>query len=154
MQKRPHASDQLSLLEWEPPEPVTRFPDAQVRAATLAGKVAKGVSLALKDSEHPRGEIARRMSDFLGDEVSKFMLDAYASEARADHIINVVRFISLIHATGDRRLLEMIAEMFGWSVIERRYLPLIELAAVRDQEDRLRRQREALHRQARAGGAL
>lgn len=154
MARRPHAPGQMNLLDWAPPEPVVRFPEAQVRAATLAGTVAKGVSLALKDSAHPRAEIARRMSDFLGDEVSKFMLDAYASEARADHIINVVRFVALVHATGDRRLLEMIAEMFGWSVIERRYLPLIELAAVRDQEDRLRRQREALHRQARAGGAL
>ena len=82
------------------------------------------------------------------------MLDAYASEARREHAIPVTRLIALMHATGDRRLLQLIAEPLGWAVIERRYLPMIELAAVQDQRDELAKRADALRRAARAGGAL
>jgi hypothetical protein len=89
-----------------------------------------------------------------GEEVSKNMLDAYASEAREEHVINVVRFIALIHATQDRRLLEIVAEMFGWTVIERRYLRLIDLASLQEQQDEFRRRADATRRQAKSEGLL
>ena len=63
------------------------------------------------------------------------MIDAYASIARDDHVISTPRFMALLQVTADRRLLELLAEPAGWAVIERRYLPLIELAAVRERED-------------------
>lgn len=157
MARRPVSSAQMDLLDWTPPEPVSRFDEDQVRAASIAGKVCRGVSVALKEAAQrgrSRDQVAQAMSDFLGADISKNMLDAYASQAREEHIINVVRFIALVHATKDRRLLEMIAEMFGWSVIERKYLPLIELAAVREKEDELSRKADALRRQARAGGLV
>lgn len=94
------------------------------------------------------------MSGYLGEEVSQPMLDAYASVARDQHRISVTRFIALVHATGDRRLLELLAEPVGLAVIERKYLPLIELAAIREQEDELRKRRKALARRSRGEGAL
>jgi hypothetical protein len=94
------------------------------------------------------------MSDLLGEAVSTAMLDAYASVARGDHRISVPRYAALTQATADRRLLEMLAIPNGWTVIERRHLALIELAEMREQEDRLRRRRTALTRQARGTGAL
>jgi len=84
--------------------------------------------------------------------VPKNMLDAYASQGREDHSISLVRFIALIHATRDRRLLEMVAEQFGWSVIERKHLKMIELAQVEERLDELRRHADALKRQTRTGG--
>jgi hypothetical protein len=69
-------------------------------------------------------------------------------------VINIVRFIALLHATQDPRLLEMIASMFGWAVVDRQFLALIKLAQVREREDELRREAKALQRQARAGGLL
>ncbi len=147
----PHQPD---LLDWQPPQTVARFDERDVRAATIQGRVAMALSQAMADCTLDRPAIAKRMSDFLGETVSKNMLDAYASQARADQVINLPRFVALIHATGDRRLLEMLAEMFGWAVIPRKFLPLIELAAIRDREDALRKQREALMRDARRDGAL
>lgn len=157
MARRPVNTAQMDLLDWTPPEPVTRFDEDQVRAASIAGKVCRGVSVSLKEAAEQglsREDIARAMSDFLGAEVSKNMLDAYASQAREDHIINVVRFIALIHATKDRRLLEMIAEMFGWAVIDRKYLRLIKLGALQDRRDDMTREIEAERRQAKAEGLL
>lgn len=145
---------QPDLLSWRPPQPVARFEPERVRAVSTRAVVCRAISDALRGTGQPREAIARRMSEFLGEEVSKHMLDAYASPAREEHTISVPRFLALLHATRDRRLLELLAEPFGWTVIERRYLPLIELAAVREHEDEVRRRAEALRRQARAGGLL
>jgi hypothetical protein len=145
---------QLGLLDWQPPQPVARFDADQVRAATINNKLCRAISLTLSESLLSRAEIAQRMGEFLGQSVSENMLNAYASQGREGHIINSVRLIALLHATQDRRLLELIAEMFGWTVIERRFLKLIELASIQEREDTLRRQREALRREAKSEGIL
>lgn len=147
-------SRQPDLLDWTPPEPVAAFAPEQVRGATLEARIARAVSIALTDSKLTRDEVAERMTAWLGMKVSANMLNAYASVARQDHPIGLARFLALVQATGDRRLLELLAEMFGWAVIERRHLPLIEMAAIREQEDELRRRRDALTRRARSEGAL
>ncbi len=148
------APRQPDLLDWTPPEPVAAFAPEQVRGATLEARIARAVSVALQDSKFTREEIAGRMSAWLGEKVSLNMLNAYASVARQDHPIGLSRFLALVQATGDRRLLELLAEPFGWAVIERRHVPLIEMAAIREQEDELRRRRDALARKARAEGGL
>jgi hypothetical protein len=145
---------QPDLLEWQPPAPTARFEERTVRAATIQGRVSMALSQAMTDCTLDRAEIAKRMGDYLGEDVSKNMLDAYASQARETHSISLPRFVAFMHATGDRRLLEMLAEIFGWAVIPRKFLPLIELSAVREREDALRRRREALTRDARRDGAL
>ncbi len=148
------AARQPDLLDWTPPEPVAAFAPEAVRGATLEARIARAVSVALQDSKLSREEIAARMSGWLGTKVTTNMLNAYASVAREDHPIGLSRFLALVQATGDRRLLELLAEMFGWAVIERRHLPLIEMAAVQERLDELHRTKEALRRQARAGGGL
>jgi hypothetical protein len=131
-----------------------RFEDHRVRAASIAGRLCKAISAALDECGKPRERVAEAMSAFLGTRVSLNMLNAYASEARENHQISAVRFVALIHATGDRRLLELLADGFGWAVIERRYLPLIDLAQVREREDELGRTADAIRREARARGIL
>jgi hypothetical protein len=147
-------TEQLDLLEWQPAETVTRFDDVQVRAASIAGRVCKAISAALDECGRPRERVAEAMSQFLGARVSLNMLNAYASQAREDHQISAVRLVALIHATGDRRLLELLAEGFGWSVIERKYLPLIDLARLRERSDLLDAEASAIRRQARATGII
>jgi hypothetical protein len=150
----PNHPNQLALLEWQPPAPVSRFADDQVRAVTIANKLCRAISVALVESALPREEIAARMSDYLGTRISVNMLNAYASQGREDHVINVPRFMALLHATGDKRLLQLLAESFGWVVLERKYLTLIELASVQEREEALRRQGKKLRDAARAGGLL
>lgn len=155
MVRRPTSNpDQLDLLGWEPSEPVKAFEPHTVRAATLGATISKGVSQALKDSELSREEVAARMSDFLDEAVGVPMLNAYASEAKSEHIINVVRFIALIEVTRDRRLLELIARRFGWSVIEQRYLPAIELAERLERRAEMDKAIDATRRQLKSGGVL
>ncbi len=146
--------DQMDLLAWQQPEVVRAFPPEQVRGATFAARIARAVSVALTDCAAPRAEVAGRMSDYLGQKISLAMLNAYASAARDDHTISLPRFLALLHATGDQRLLELLAEPFGLAVIERKHLPLIEMALVSERIAELKGMHEAKRREARAKGGL
>ncbi len=153
MARQPIAG-QPDLLDWTPPQPIAAFEPASVRAVTLSARVSQAVAQVLRDAGMERERVAAEMGRYLGQPVSPAMLDAYASEARAQHNISAVRLAALIWATGDRRPLQMLAETGGWAVIERRYLPVIELAALGEHEDALQRRRRELRAMARLEGAL
>jgi hypothetical protein len=145
----------LDLFEdWQPPEVVHRFDDKRVRAANLREKMAMGVAETLKGAEIDRDAIAKAMADWLGEDVSKNLLDAYASQAREDHVISLPRMIALIHATGDVRILQMIAEMFGYSVVEDRHLAWIDYGRLSERRDEVATLRSAALRKAKAGERL
>lgn len=137
------------FAEWQPIDPVHRFDEKRVRAASLRQQIALGVAETLREAPDDRDAIAERMAEWLGEDVSKNLLDAYASQAREEHVISLLRLIALIHATGDLRILQMIAEMFGHSVIEDRYLPLIEYAQLADKKEELDRAFEVARRKIR-----
>lgn len=141
--------EQLSLLGWTPPQAEMAFEERDVRAATMEARIARAVSVALSECGKTRAAIAKEMSAILGEAVSTNMLDAYASVARGQHRIGVGRFVALMQATGDRRLLQLLAATMGWAVVEKRHLKLIEVAQLREQEDYLRRRREHAMREAR-----
>ncbi len=140
------AAQQLSLLDWAPPSPVARYEDGAVRSQTLAGRVCRAVATTLRECGSDRETVAGRMSAFLGAPIGVNALNAYASEARLDRMISLARFVALIAATRDRRLLEMVAEPFGWAVIDRKYLPLIELTQVRAKRRQLADHQRRLER--------
>lgn len=145
---------QPDLLDWQPPEIVRAFDPQLVRGATTEARIARAVSVALQECGVGRDVIAARMSAYLNRKVSVAMLNAYASAAREDHTISLPRFLALLHATGDQRLLELLAEPFGLAVIERKHLPLIDIAILRERQDELRDAVNAKRREARARGGL
>ena len=141
----------LDLLAWEPDPLVKRFDDDRVRSPSLAQRIALGVAETLRASPLSRDEIAAAASDWLGETISKAMLDAYASQARADHNISLLRAIAIMQVTGDRRLLQMAAELFGLTVIEKRYLPWVDVGRLADKKQKIDRQFELSRHLARKG---
>lgn len=141
MSRSPRDTRTLDLLSWTPPALTRAFDQVTVRAASLRTAIAKGVAVALKECGKGRDQIAREMGDYLGEDFPKSTLDAYAAESREDHVINVVRFIALVHATRDIRLLSQIAELFGWAVIPAKYLPAIEEAMLADKIEELQQRK-------------
>lgn len=138
---------QLSLLDWEPPVIVAGYDPMLVRGNTFEFKLCRAISVTLEECGKTRAEVSERMSDIMGRSISVNMLNAYASGQREDHQISVPRFNALIAATDDMRLVEFLAEPRGWAVIERRYLPLIKLAAVAERKKELTRMEMGLRRQ-------
>ena len=143
----------LDLLSWQPTSPrVERFEEQTVRAATISGKVSLAVSRILGDAKYrdkeplEREDVARRMSDFLGEDVSKNMIDAYASQSREDHKISVVRAVALMHATQDYRLLTLLAEELGLTVIPRKYEGTVREAILAEKIEELNGELHSLRR--------
>ncbi len=140
------------LLSWQPPEPVVKFAADQVRAASLDQRLCKAMALALKECPFDRGVIADRMSEFLGEKVSLAMLNAYVSAGRPTHVISIVRFAALVHVTKDRRLLELLAELFGWSVVDERYADAIAEVELAEKRDEIEQQLRLTRLKRRSGG--
>lgn len=140
------------LLSWRPPEPVVKFAADQVRAASLDQRLCKAMALALKERGLDRQVVADRMSEFLGEKISLAMLNAYVAAGRPTHVISVVRFAALVHVTQDRRLLELLAEMFGWSVVDERYADAIAEVELAEKKEEIERQLQATRMKRRSGG--
>lgn len=145
---------QLSLLDWTPPEPVAAFDPFLIRGNRFEDQLARAIAVSLDECTLSRAEVAERMSDILARPVSLNMLNAYASVQREGHQISVPRFDALVGATQDRRLVEFLVQPRGWTVIERRFLPMIELAAVQEQKQQLARMESGLRRQMVRGGRV
>ncbi len=79
--------DTQTLDIFEVPTPQSPDPGS----GNYAAQVSELVGSVLKDSPHDRYEIAAQMSRLSGDDVSKNMLDAWSSPARADHNIPFYR---------------------------------------------------------------
>lgn len=152
MPRRPADDATLDLLSWEPPALVHRYEEQSVRAASLRDRIARAVAATLAETETPREELAAQMSEWLGEEMSKHMLDAYTSQAREEHTIPYLRLLALVHVTGDDRLLQLGAELFGRSVVEDRYLPWVEVGQLADRKEEIDREYDAARRAARKGG--
>lgn len=110
MFKRRPALDPSQLgFTFEPPAPARS-------AADLAGLdrlIAAGVARSLREDDRSREEIAGAMSSLLGEEVTKFMLDAYASEAREQHNISAGRFLAFIAVTNRYDILDHVLRRIG-----------------------------------------
>lgn len=154
MARRPSDTDTLDLLSWQPPrpqEPTVRFSEAEVRGASHKARTCRAMALALDECGASRDEVAQRMSDYLGETVSVHMLNAYVSEARENHTINIDRFAALVHATQDWRLLALLPGLFGFSVVEDRHVGLIRAAQRREAAARLLKEAELEEHRARTG---
>lgn len=142
------------LLAWEPKEPEKRFDDDQIKAHSLAARIARSISTALEESAFDRATIAERMSVYLNAEVTVNMLNAYTSQAREDHNISALRFIALVYATQDWRLLQILSDPFPVSVVDNRYIDVIRMAQIREKKEQLEKQEKALKMKNKAEGLI
>lgn len=116
------------LFDFKPDQKATlpSFKPETIKAARLTSKISKAVSVTLSEADDlERADIARLMTDYLGETVPASTLDGYSSEARTKNKISVERTIALCHATNDFRLISMMAAELGLAVIEERYLPAV-----------------------------
>lgn len=147
--------DQLTpdLFDWRPAEPlVPTYPAGLVRAASLRARLARAVSVTLGDAGRDRAGIAAAMSAWLGEECSRNMLDAYASEAREERTIPYLRLLALVQVTGDARALQLGAELSGHAVVDGGVLPWIEVGQLAELRRRIDSRYVAARRAAKAGG--
>lgn len=91
-------------------------PVARTGAAGLAGleaMICTTVGSILASDSRPREIIAAEMSILLGEDVSKSMLDAYSSPARAEHRVPMSRFFALVLVTKRHDLMDPLLREIG-----------------------------------------
>jgi len=66
----------------------------------MAEKIARTVGKILKEDGRDREKIAEKVSELLGEKVSRAMIDAYSSQARREHPIPAHRLLALLSVTG------------------------------------------------------
>lgn len=100
-------------LGFDPPA----LPEAHADLAGFDRRVAASVARILREDPATRFEIAGRVSELLDEDVSKLMLDAYASEARDGHNISVARFLALVAATHRYDVLDALVRLIGATLL-------------------------------------
>lgn len=136
--------------DFEPPKVVERFDVERVRAVTASGRVARAVSETLRECGRDRSIIAKLMTDFLEEEVTGQMLDAYASPARTTHNIPAHRLIALAAVTKDARLLNVLLADAGFIAVEQKYEALIRREHGRELLEKINREISAADAQWKA----
>lgn len=114
MRKRRGTLDDSQLaFSFAAPRPATMDGDL----AGLRQLIASGVARMLREDPRSRFEVAGRVSALMAEEVTKNMLDAYASEAREQHNVSAERFLALVAATERFDILDAILARVGARVL-------------------------------------
>lgn len=133
------------------PAPVVhRFEADEVKAWSLAGRLAKAVALTMEESGMTREQIAQAMSEVLKAPVSKAVLDAYASQARDQNSISAIRLAALAQVTNDLRAINVLLEEAGLIVVPKKYEALLRRERAREMRDLLEREEKAADAEWRA----
>lgn len=111
--------------------PPTSQKSQPIKAANIKVKWSKAISLALSNCPMSREEIAKQMGDYLGENISPNILDAYASQGRDTHIINLPRLEALIFVTGDISLVNLLADVLNHVAIHKTYIDHVDYAVWR-----------------------
>lgn len=128
------------------------LPQAARHEADLAGldrMVAAGVGRALKEDPRSRPVIAGAMTALLADDVTPYMLDAYASESREQHNISFGRFLVLIAVTERFDILDALITRIGARVLVGEEMHTARLGHLRSQLKELQQALRDAERQAR-----
>lgn len=149
--KRRPALDPSQLgFTFDEPAPATNAADLAGIDRLIAASVARG----LRDDSRSRGEIALAMTELLDEEVSRCMLDAYASEARDNHNISAGRFLALVAVTSRYDILDHVLRRIGAAVLVGEEIVTARAGHLRCTIEQLKDELKKVERQARPIGRV
>lgn len=144
-------TDTADLFRDYTPAPVVeRFSEDRVRAARCSARIARAVAEAIKQSRKSRPDVAKAMSEYLGEDISVAMLDQYTSTANERNNIPAHRLMALIAVTGDVRVVNAALQDTPFVAIDARFEPLIRRELAREARDRIEREINSADAQWRA----
>ena len=85
--------------------------------AGIEAWISAHVGQMLKEDLRSREEVAGAVSAIMSEEVSRYMLDAYASPARDGHNISFGRALALMAVTQHRELIEQAVHRLGGRIL-------------------------------------
>lgn len=138
MKRRPAFDDAQLDLGFGVPERAS----SDGALASLPRETASAVAAILRKETRNRFEVGAAVSALLDAEVSKWMLDKYASEASVEHEISFSRMLVLVAATGEYDILRALLRKIGCSLTVGEEVYLLEIghleAEIRQKRARLK----------------
>lgn len=135
---KPHP-DQFGFA-FEPPQAAS----APAALAGLERQICRATGTILNSDPRAREVIAAEMSVLLDEEISRAMLDAYASPAREDHRVIMSRFLALVAVTKRHDVLDQVIRPIGAGLLVGEEVMTARLGQLDVQIDRLTRERNKL----------
>lgn len=146
MAKAPSDTGTLDLLSWQPPAPPKPTRIERPTGEDLAARITLEVATALRESPLTREEIAERVGEYLGETISRGVLDQYASQAKDDHNISAYRLAALARVLERPQLLLLLAGAVECTVVHQRWIPAIQEAQLTAQREEIDRQLKVARR--------
>jgi hypothetical protein len=117
---------------------------ATAMLAGLERQICAGVSDILHGETRSRTVIAALMSDLLDEEVSRPMLDAYASPAREGHKVPLSRFLALVAVTNRHDVLDRLVRQIGAAVLVGEEIHTARLGDIDQRIEKLKAERREI----------
>jgi len=136
------AKDTATIDLFEVPQPVHPAPGS----GNYAAQVSELVASVLKNCPQDRHEIAMQMSRLSGDDVSKHMLDAWSSPARAEHNIPLYRVPLLEEVCHTHAFTDWMVHMRGGRVAYGREALAAQYGKLQQMKDKLQHEMKELKR--------
>ena len=144
MAKRTRHIGTLDLFaHYVPEQAVERFDEAEVRAFNRRGKLAKAVSKSLQECGQSREAVAKSMSELLGEDVSRTMLDQYSSQANEGHTISALGLAALAVVVNRNRVLNALLNEFGLIAVPARFESLLRREMAKEAREKIEREEQA-----------
>lgn len=121
---------------------------AEGALADLERVTASAVGAILRRDPRSRYEVAGQLSALMDADVSKLMLDAYASEARDGHNISFARFLGLVVTTRSFDVLDALVRRIGCTVMVGEEIHLAEIGHLEAEQRRIQQRLKALKGEA------
>lgn len=110
----------------------------------IANRLREKLSRGLKECRYSRYEVASRMSEALGVEVTKSQLDSWTAESKEGHRFPAEYLPAFCAVTGYKQPLRMMAELVGCYVLESKEALLAELGRIDQAKRELGRKEKAI----------
>lgn len=131
--------DQLGFL-FEAPAPAK----GEAALAGIEQRICRTVGSILNSDSRSREVIAAEMSVLLGEEISRAMLDAYASPARDGHKVPMSRMFALVVVTHRHDLLDPLLREIGAALLVGEEVHTARLGDIDREIEQLKEERKRL----------
>lgn len=135
-------SNQMSLFDQVKEKHKARLDkDVKPGSFNIGVQIREMISEGIKQSGLSRYETAARMSELVGEEITKSQLDSWTAESKEGHRFPVQYLAAFAKTTGYIEPLRLIADMIGCYIVESEGALLSELGRI-DQYKRKLSERE------------
>lgn len=117
----------------------------------ISAQLRRWFSAAIKNSPMSRFEIAARMSELLGKEISKFQLDSWTAESKEGYHLPAEYLPAAVAVLDDISGLRILAAPLGVKVLENKDLLWLEYGKLKRTEQQVRLRKKQLEKKLQGG---